>query len=183
MFGRPKALLPHWAYRGGKLRDFATGCRSAQNFVIADLHFGDVRTCRSRPFHDPQDMAKVISRSWNETVRPDDTVYVLGDIGKRSEYDTIALLNGAKHLIAGNTDDLCAIASTGLFASISIARCLPGFLLTHIPVHPTQLRGKAINVHGHLHSANVGDTRYRCVSVEQTGYAPALLAQMCAQPA
>ena len=148
--------------------------------MIADLHFGDSRTCRSRSFHGPQDMERVISRCWNETVQPEDTVFVLGDIGKQSEYGKIGHLNGAKHLIAGNTDDLYAIAAAGLFDSISIARWLPGYLLTHIPVHPSQLKGKTINVHGHLHSANVGDARYRCVSVEQTGYAPVPLAHMCA---
>ncbi len=57
--------------------------------MIADLHFGDRRTCRNRPFHDPQDMERVISRCWNETVQPEDTVFVLGDIGKQSEYGEI----------------------------------------------------------------------------------------------
>lgn len=150
--------------------------------MIADLHLGDETVCgRStrgaarRPFKDADEMAREIVRRWNETVRPDDTVYVLGDIGRGSHVRSIHHLNGRKHLVAGNGDHLCAIARSDLFESISVARWMPGVLLTHIPIHPSQLRGRAINVHGHLHAASVGDPRYHCVSVEQTDYWPVRL--------
>lgn len=152
--------------------NFATSCIGPTTFVIADLHFGDERTCRGRPFQYPHEMETRTVRRWNETVQPDDVVYVLGDIGRRSRYEKIGQLNGVKHLVAGNSDDINAIAIAGLFATISVARWLPGFLLTHLPVHPSQLRGKSINVHGHLHSARIDDPRYSCVSVEQTDYSP-----------
>lgn len=152
-------------------------------YVIADLHFGDEATCAPgrRPFGDVTQMCSEIVRRWNSTVRMEDTVYVLGDIGKRNYVRTILHLNGTKHLVAGNGDDVVRIAACDLFASISVAKSLPGVLLTHIPVHPCQLRGRTINVHGHLHAAQVGDPRYVCVSVEQTNYTPVPLARMSEQ--
>jgi calcineurin-like phosphoesterase family protein len=120
-------------------------------------------------------MGAEIVRRWNETVRAEDTVYVLGDIGKRGHLRAVRRLQGRKHLVAGNGDDVAHIAASDVFASIAVARWLPGVLLTHIPVHPSQLRGRTINIHGHLHAATVSDPRYRCVSVEHTNFAPVRL--------
>lgn len=161
--------------------DFATGCSAPTTFVIADLHFGDGKACAGRPFLDAATMGREIVRRWNARVRPQDVIYVLGDIGKQGHVGAVAQLNGTKHLIAGNADDVGALATAKLFASTTVARWLPGFLLTHIPVHPSQLRGRTINVHGHLHSATVGDPRYRCVSADQTDFAPVPLADLSAR--
>jgi calcineurin-like phosphoesterase family protein len=120
-------------------------------------------------------MGAEIVRRWNQTVREDDVIYVLGDIGRRDHFRTVHRLHGKKHLVAGNGDDIARIVNSGLFATISVVKSLPGVILTHIPVHPSQLRGRMINVHGHLHSQTVGDPRYRCVSVEQTQFAPVRL--------
>ncbi len=59
-------------------------------YFIADTHFGDERILRyeNRPFHNAQDMDRELARRWNETVAPDDKVYVLGD---RSEEHTSEL--------------------------------------------------------------------------------------------
>lgn len=160
------------------------------DFVIADLHFGETCLCngssrsgQGRPFRDVRELASVVERRWNQTVMPTDTVFVLGDIGRPSSYRIFDGLHGTKHLVAGNADDLVAVAGCGFFKTITIARWLPGFLLTHIPVHPSQLRGSTVNVHGHLHSATVGDPRYRCVSVEQTDFAPIPLKDLSARSA
>ena len=77
--------------------------------------------------------------------------------------------------IAGNADDLGAVQRSGIFARVLIARRVQGFLLTHNPVHPSQLGSGVINVHGHLHAATIPNLRYRCVSVEHTAYAPVVL--------
>ena len=160
------------------MRELATGCSASTTFVIADLHFGDERTCRSRPFRDAAEMGSETVLRWNETVSPHDVVYVLGDIGGQSHFGTIRQLHGTKHLIVGNADNLRAVASAKLFASLSIARWLRRFLLTHIPVHPSQLGSRAINVHGHLHGNSLNDVRYRCVSADQTDFTPVRLADL-----
>lgn len=165
-------------------RDLQPVAATRAAFVIADLHFGDEALCtrRSRPFASAAAMDAEIVRRWNSTIRDDDVVYILGDIGRRSNLGTARQLRGRKHLIAGNGDDLAAVCRSGIFASVSVARWLPGLLLTHIPVHPDQLRARTINVHGHLHSAMINDPRYVCVSVEQTNYLPVLLSGLQRRP-
>lgn len=153
-------------------------------FVIADLHLGDVTTHARRRdrFASLSAMEREIITRWNAIVTARDTVYLLGDIGKRHGLELVRHLRGTKHLIAGNADDLDAVQRAGLFASVNVARWLPGFLLTHIPVHPSQLRNGTVNVHGHLHTMTLEDPRYACVSVEQTDYAPIQLAHLRTQP-
>lgn len=153
-------------------------------YVIADLHFGDAglvgggrSTARSaaRAFPDSDTMDAEMIRRWNDLVGHRDVVFVLGDIGKGDDARKVALLNGVKHLVAGNGDDLLGLASMGLFATISVVRWLSGCILTHIPVHPSQIGRGAINVHGHLHGRTLADPRYVCASVEQTDYRPVAL--------
>lgn len=155
--------------------------RLNRTFVVADLHFGDEATCTRyrkpdgsplRPFASAAEMdAEIVSR-WNQSVTERDLVYVLGDVGRGANVGSVRLLAGRKHLIAGNGDNVAAIAALGLFESISVAKWLPGFLLTHIPVHAGQLGRGIVNVHGHLHARTVPDPRYVCVSVEQTDFRP-----------
>lgn len=153
-------------------------------YVIADLHLGDATTHARRRdrFASLSAMEREILTRWNAIVTARDSVYMLGDIGKRQGLELVSNLRGIKHLIAGNADDLAAVHQSGLFASVNVARWVPGFLLTHIPVHPSQLRNGTVNVHGHLHTMSLDDPRYACASVEQTDYAPVPLAHLRAQP-
>lgn len=155
-----------------------------RTFVVADLHFGDEAVCTRyrrpdgsplRPFVSAAEMDAEIIRRWNQSVTERDLVYVLGDLGRGANARSVRLLAGRKHLIAGNGDDVAAIAVLGIFENISVAKWLPGLLLTHIPVHPSELRRGVINVHGHLHARTVSDPRYVCVSLEQTEFRPMLL--------
>lgn len=52
-------------------------------YFIADTHFGDerIRRYENRPFDSASAMNQELIRRWNETVSPEDTVYVLGDWG------------------------------------------------------------------------------------------------------
>jgi calcineurin-like phosphoesterase family protein len=115
---------------------------------------------------------------WNETVCDEDVVYVLGDVGRGKHVEIVRDLRGRKRLIAGNIDDVVDIGARRLFETISIARWLPGVVLTHIPVHTSQLRGRTINVHGHLHHATLSDPRYVCASAERIDFRPALLTRL-----
>ena len=160
-----------------------------RTFVVADLHFGDEAVCtryrkpdgsRLRPFASAAEMDAEIIRRWNQSVTERDLVYLLGDVGRGANAHSVRLLAGRKHLVAGNGDDLPAIVGLGLFESISVARWLPGYLLTHIPVHASQLGRGVINVHGHLHARSVDDPRYICVSLEQTGLRPICLSEIAA---
>lgn len=77
-------------------------------FFTADLHFGHRRILEhvpSRPWLDVEAMNVGLVERWNATVRPGDTVYVLGDMAlSPSKLGPVAGLNGRKVLIAGNHD-------------------------------------------------------------------------------
>lgn len=84
-----------------------------KTFFTADLHFGHRRISQysGRPFgeldHQVDEMNETIIKTWNDTVKNDDTIYILGDIfmGRRSQIGPIAeRLNGTKLLIPGNHD-------------------------------------------------------------------------------
>lgn len=78
-------------------------------YFTADQHLGHeniIRYC-GRPFSGVAEMNAVIIDNWNATVRPADTVHVLGDIvmGRRDEtMPLIAELTGRKILYPGNHD-------------------------------------------------------------------------------
>lgn len=79
------------------------------NYYISDLHLGhkNVIHLDHRPFFDMEQMEETIVINWNAAVRPNDTVYILGDFcwGKEDEWLRILRrLKGKKVLIKGNHD-------------------------------------------------------------------------------
>jgi len=78
-------------------------------FYISDLHFGHeniIRLCH-RPFSGVEQMDETLIENWNKVVKPDDEVYVLGDIVFRSSKkptEYFERLNGKKYLVKGNHD-------------------------------------------------------------------------------
>lgn len=78
-------------------------------YYIADTHFGHkgILNLDRRPFADVQQMEETLIMLWNATVKPGDTVYILGDFcwGKKDEWIRILRkLKGNKVLIQGNHD-------------------------------------------------------------------------------
>ena len=124
---------------------------------------------------------------WNSVVRPQDHVYHLGDVAiQRAALQIVRRLNGHKRLVRGNHD----IFKTREYMEVGFeevygVRVLRDFVLSHIPLHPACLRGRWVNVHGHLHN-NDGDTphtswlgpRYFNASVETLQYTPVTLEQV-----
>lgn len=79
------------------------------NYYIADLHFGHSAILRfdNRPFGSVEEMEEIMHMYWNATVRPGDTVYIIGDFcwNKADEWlRIIRKLRGQKVLIKGNHD-------------------------------------------------------------------------------
>ena len=81
-------------------------------YVTSDLHFGHNREFIYYPrgFHCVEDMNNAIIQKWNEIVKPEDDVYVLGDLmlggndGFAEGLARIGSLNGNLHLVRGNHD-------------------------------------------------------------------------------
>jgi len=169
-------------------------------FLVSDTHFGHTGVCKFteadgvtkiRPWTDPDEMDEAMVKMWNETVRPNDKVYHLGDVViNRKALKTLARLNGDKVLIKGNHDIFRMEEYTPYFREIRAYHILNGLILSHIPVHPESLGRFGTNVHGHLHTNRVkkivgvnaktgefkysteNDVRYHCVCVEQTDFKP-----------
>lgn len=78
-------------------------------FFTSDTHFGHTNIIKycNRPFKDAGEMDREIVRIWNETVKPEDTVYHMGDVAFASPdriKHIVTNLNGRKILILGNHD-------------------------------------------------------------------------------
>jgi len=173
-------------------------------FLVSDTHFGhagvckfthpDDETVKLRPWTDPDEMDEEMIRRWNDTVRPSDKVYHLGDVViNRKALKTLARLNGDKVLIRGNHDIFRDDEYREYFRELRAYHVLNGMILSHIPVHEASLGRFGVNIHGHLHATRVkkargvdaktgavlygkeNDPRYHCVCVEQTDFRPILL--------
>lgn len=127
----------------------------------------------------------------NSIVKLEDTVYFLGDVclsvTNEQNYDILLKFNGHKRLILGNHETPSRIKLYDkYFEKISAYHTLHNrngresqVILSHIPVHPSQLEDRfEINIHGHLHSNSLNDSRYFCVSMEQIDYTPITLTEI-----
>lgn len=164
-----------------------------KTFLISDTHFGhsniltfkrnDGSLLRDFPNIDYHD--EYLIEQWNSTVKPEDKVYHLGDVGFKNftVLSTIlSRLNGTKVLIRGNHDNFKLSQYQQYFKDVRASHTLDKFVLTHIPIHPNSVERWTANIHGHLHANNIqetisglglqNDSRYINVSVEQINYKP-----------
>jgi calcineurin-like phosphoesterase family protein len=171
-------------------------------FLVSDTHFGHAGVCRFtrndgvtklRPWDNPDEMDEEMVKRWNETVRPNDKVYHLGDVViNRKALSIMSRLNGDKVLIRGNHDIFRDDEYRKYFRELRAYHVMNGMILSHIPIHSDSLGRFGVNIHGHLHANRVMkprgydvkkgtmlysdeiDSRYHCVCVEQTDFAPIL---------
>ena len=166
-------------------------------FLVSDTHFGHAGVCKFthpddptvklRPWTDPAEMDEEMIRRWNDRVRPSDKVYHLGDVViNRKALKTLSRLNGDKVLIRGNHDIFRDDEYRQYFRELRAYHVMNGMILSHIPVHSDSLGRFGTNIHGHTHAnrvmlpgfngkiTDIVDTRYHCVCVEQTDFAPIL---------
>jgi calcineurin-like phosphoesterase family protein len=164
-------------------------------FLVSDTHFGHAGVCRFthgdtgvkiRPWTDPDEMDEAMVKMWNETVKPTDKVYHLGDVViNRKAMGIMRRLNGDKVLIRGNHDIFRDDEYREHFRELRAYHVMNGMILSHIPLHPESLGRFGVNIHGHLHTNRVMmskhagatpviDPRYHCVCVEQTDFRPIL---------
>jgi calcineurin-like phosphoesterase family protein len=153
-------------------------------FFTADTHWGDARwlALGRRPFGSVRDMDDGMVARWNEAVGPDDTVWHLGDVARRSAdvAPLLARLHGTKHLLRGNNDPPETLAapgwaSVGDYAELEVdGRFL---VLGHYPFRSWHRQGKgAVNLHGHSHGRLKPLPRQVDVGVDVWDYRPVALA-------
>lgn len=147
-------------------------------FLISDTHFGHQKILQFEESRihlgkTVEEHNESLIERWNKAVRQRDTVYHLGDVLFGSQnFPLLGRLNGIKKLVKGNHDGYNAKRYLDYFVDVQGAMKLEEFLLTHIPVHPSQKYRYAGNIHGHLHSKVLDDPFYFNVSCERVNYTP-----------
>ena len=157
-------------------------------YLLSDLHLGhsDIIWGAARPYPlgDSKRMDKVLINNWNNTIKPSDTVYYLGDLTYNLDRRTcdyyLSKLNGNIEFIKGNHDG----SMEDLPEQMTISYSGRNFLLIHDPkFRPKGYYGWTI--HGHVHNSRISDYPFidftnKTVNVccELTGYHPIRLGEI-----
>lgn len=161
----------------------------SNRFIISDTHFGHkgivAFTTRNgaplRPWDNIEDHDQALIENWNAVVRPEDSVYHLGDFCINRKYMAVAgKLNGRKKLVRGNHDVFKTKEYMEYFdeiyGSVVFKVDIPygnkNVLLTHIPVHEESLERWVANFHGHTHDNAAPGNKYVSFCVEKIKYTP-----------
>lgn len=149
------------------MTDFAIGC----------THFGHANIIRlaHRPFESVAEMDEVLIENWNRKVKPDDTVYHLGDFSwyhPSKTAEVLSKLNGHIVAIQGNHDPL----KWGQpYLELTVQD--KGLVLCHYPIEEWNGWWKGtLHIHCHTHKPEFHSAERRGnVTVEAIGYAPIAL--------
>lgn len=138
-------------------------------YYTSDLHLGsnNIIKYEYRPFPNRDVMDEALIANWNQTVQPDDHIYILGDFCFRGATKAIAYLErlvGHKHLLAGNHDAFLQQDSWGDYlisvthvethgAYCTIKDGEHQVVLCHYPILHWEGREQgSLHLYGHVHS-------------------------------
>lgn len=140
-------------------------------YFAGDGHLKHKRICKYRPqFSTVEEHEEAILKAFDHVTKRDKTFFMGDWVFEKEALDIISLIPGAKHLVLGNHDKFELIPDMlKVFDHISGDLNYKEFWLTHIPIHPTEMRGK-YNIYAHTHNAFVDDWRFYCTSMEQINY-------------
>ena len=143
------------------------------NYYISDMHWGqeDVIGYDNRPFANANECYTYMRKVWNQTVQPEDHVYIVGDCLSRQISDIRAYLgglNGRLHLVVGN-HDINLVKHTDLFCYFDevapIIEVTDGeytVVMCHYPMlcWPHKNNKSCIHIFGHVHKNYIEETKY-----------------------
>ncbi len=151
-----------------------------RTYLISDLHLDHANIIGycARPFANAHEMNRVMIDNWNRTVRPQDTIYFLGDMafgrGSKPPQHYLSQLNGHITFIRGNHDK----GFKGAKESEVLNHNGMKFLLIHDPADAPSNWGGWV-IHGHTHNADLrnhpfinGEKKTINVGVELVNYRP-----------
>lgn len=153
-----------------------------QVYFIADLHFGhaEILNYEKRPFSGIEEMDECMITLWNETVKPEDQIFILGDFSLYPPEKTKELtkqLNGRKFLVLGNHDEFTQqfYLEAGFEAVSRYPVIFESFyMLSHEPLY-LNVHMPYANLFGHVHSNPIYadyTAQSFCTCVERIGYRP-----------
>jgi calcineurin-like phosphoesterase family protein len=170
-------------------------------YVSSDLHFNHRRIIEFCPnsrghCNSTEHMNEVIINNFNSVIMPEDTLYLLGDIGfgqVEAAVELIARLNGRKIWIHGNHDrkfwnnpyyhenkSRMGVAQDTPYKTIhhTVDGVKQMVVMFHFPIENWESRSNgSIHIHGHLHSGSdqMIIQRRMDVGVDGNGLMPYLL--------
>lgn len=167
-------------------------------YYIADTHFGHenvIKFC-DRPFSCVEEMNKVMIQRWNNKVRGNDTVYILGDMFLRcaDAESILQRLKGKKRLLVGNHDGswMTKLNVKDYFVSVDtmVETSVENYGVTmcHYPLLTWHHQKRTYMIHGHIHNDTSCDfwplikNRERVLNagVEINGYEPVSIEELVA---
>lgn len=166
-------------------------------YFIADPHFGHgniIRHC-GRPFRHVEEMDEAMLQAWNQTVGPQDTVYILGDLMFYCDDPEYYLrrLPGKKYLVTGNHDKTWMSKlekqKPGILSQyfeeispiMTIREDGRKLILCHYPMYTWEDRKEGSwHIYGHIHNAaDITPVEHALnAGVEINGYRPVTLEEL-----
>lgn len=162
-----------------------------KQWFISDLHLGHVNVLRFRSqFQTIDQHDKHIVNSILSTVKPKDTLWILGDVilHAYSMHYLRQISDNVGHLkiVLGNHDgerkaaptlnDLSCVARLYTYTPVGKD---DNFLLSHVPVDPCNLiYQQKWNIHGHCHNGYEPTNQHFNVTCEKLDYKPISLKQI-----
>lgn len=146
-------------------------------FLTSDTHFSHNKDFLFGPrkFNNVDEMNEAIIERWNKIVRPDDTVYHLGDIALNDDkkgIECVNQLNGKIIWLLGNHDSSVRVQNFldncnnlklhrdryATYLNLTVLDMKLQFYLSHYPTITTNFDQKhfsrhIINLHGHTHQS------------------------------
>ena len=141
-------------------------------YLISDTHFfhKNIQKYCNRP----DNWQELIVNNWNSIITSKDVVLHLGDfaLGSRENFIEIRKrLNGNIVMIRGNHDQ----RSLNFYEENNILivnnnTVIKDYIFSHRPI--MEDFPQKLNIHGHTHNNNIGDSKHLNVSVENINYTP-----------
>ena len=150
-------------------------------FFTSDTHFGHVFMAEFRGFDSVNEHDEAIIANINKVVRPEDTLFILGDVamgGWVQNAARVSRLNGTKHIVIGNHDRVFAgnrnphshlkmfLGVTGADSAMAMTT-FRGMILSHFPYDDVDAAGDEGRhdefrprdagrtiIHGHVHNTH-----------------------------
>lgn len=148
-------------------------------YVMGDIHLGDdgmFNRAYKSTFDTQELYFEALVRNWNQIVRDEDIVLLLGDIGSDRELISrfVAETRGRKWLILGNHDDFAKSCYAAEFEMVFLGPVMihRRFIASHepVPVEPG-----VVNLHGHTHDIMLKTDLHKNLCAEHWGYKPVSL--------
>lgn len=157
------------------------------NYFIGDLHLRHRNICKYRDFETADDHDNLIMENLRKCYGKRNQLWLLGDCFfsyKMKDFfkeicDNVGVVNVTLgNHCTQNSERLKLLREVMIeHENVNFHGIISkyGFWLSHAPVHPDELRGRKMNVHGHVHSSTIPDDRYLNLSAENIDFKPITL--------